>query len=261
MLGSDPIAALLGAGLDPRSPQTVWKAYLRRLVGAGCAVTLLGPDVQVSPGARDEVLAALAVLTERFPQGVPMPPEPTGKLAGLGQVDTVGDRVNLRVAAYYRHIVKAVGKDLAPDLLATGVVTAGAAVHVGSSHMAAAVVPDAASMEQWREWAAQVSGDPHERHAAPTLLLPGYPGGGVFLFRTPFTVAEGEKPTRKGFTVLPPVTMQRGATRVVTGDVTVPIPPTRMGGHPVMRLGPCRMLPEWLESELRQAAQPAPAAA
>ncbi|SKR85402.1 Uncharacterised protein [Mycobacteroides abscessus subsp. abscessus] len=36
MLGSDPIAALLGAGLDARSPQVVWKGYLRKLAAAGC---------------------------------------------------------------------------------------------------------------------------------------------------------------------------------------------------------------------------------
>lgn len=251
MLGSDPIAALLGAGIDPRSPQVVWKGYLRRLVTAGCAVTMTGPDVHVPAWADAETIAALAELVRVYPSGMPMPPVATGKLAGAGQVDSTADRVNSRVGAYFRLIARVVGKERAPDLLEAGAITASAGLHVGRSHMAAVIVPDAEALEVWRRWAVEASGDRHEQHAAPTVLIPSYRGGGVFLFRTPATVAVGEPPTVPGFSPLGPVSLTLEGCRIVTGEVTVPLPPTRIAGRPVMRLGPCRMLPPWLEQTLR----------
>ncbi len=262
MLGSDPIAALLGAGLDARSPQVVWKGYLRRLAALGCAVTMLGPDVVLPDGIDAESLTALAELTTRYPSGTPMPSETTGKLSGLGQVDGTGERVNARVTAYFRRITKIVGTERTTALLDAGVITASAALHIRSSNMVAVVVPDAGALGQWRQWAAATSDDPHELHTAPTLLLPGLPGGGVYLFATPATVGEGQQPTVPGFPLLGDMSLQVGAARIDTGDVTVPVPPTRMGGHAVMRLGPCRKLPAWLESTLRASgnATAAPAA-
>ena len=234
MLGSDPIAALLGANTDFRCSQTVLKTYLRQLIEAGASVTMLGPDVVVPEDASDEVKVALATLIETYPTGSQMPEEKTGVLANLGVVDADRTRVNNRVATYFRHIYRVVGKDLAPELMAAGVIKMGAAIHVGSSGMVAVVVPDADSLEQWRGWSAEVSGDRHERHTAPTILLPNTPGGGVYLFRT-----ESETRVPVGVTI-------PGDFTIETGDMVVPIPPTHQGGAPVKRLGPARMLPAWL---------------
>lgn len=239
MLGSDPVAALLGAATDPRCSQTVWKAYLRKLVDAGAAVTMLGPDVVVPDAAEDAVLSALGALVATYPPGTQMPEETTGVLDGAGHVDSTGDRVNRRVAAYYRHIYKVLGKELAPALMESGAVTTGAGLHVASSGMVAVIVPDAAALQQWRDWAVTMSGDPYERHTAPTILLPNAPGGGVYLFRT----AEGVSPP-------PDLKLYVGTASIETGDVVVPIPPTRLGGNPVSRLGPARMLPAWLHRQL-----------
>lgn len=234
MLGSDPIAALLGANTDFRCSQTVFKTYLRQLVEAGASVAMLGPDVVVPEGASDEVTVALAALIETYPTGSQMPEEKTGVLANLGVVDADKNRINNRVATYFRHIYRVVGKDLAPELMANGAIKIGAAIHVGSSGMVAVVVPSADSLDRWRSWSAEASGDRHELHTAPTLLLPNTPGGGVYLFRT-------NSETRVPGDVTIP-----GDFTIETGDMVVPIPPTRQGGAPVKRLGPARMLPDWL---------------
>lgn len=251
MLGSDPIAALLGAGVDPRSPEVVLRGYLRALVARGCAIAMMGPDVVVPSGGLDtETQAALSKLTAMYPSTTLMPVEGTGKLAGLSVVDTTSDRINARVSAYFRHINKVVGKDRVQELREAGILTAGAGVHIGSSQLVAVIVPDAEALRHWRRWSAEVSGDRYEAHTAPTLLVPGYSGGGVYLFRTPSTANEtvGTSPE---FEPLGAVTMSVGASVIETGDLTVPIPPTQISGQPVMRLGPCRMLPAWLESQLR----------
>lgn len=237
MLGSDPVSALLGVGLDPCSPAVVWKKYLRGLVETGAAVTMLGPDVVVPEGADDLTRRALHALIERYPSGSRMPVESTGKLAGMQIVDAEASRVNLRVAAYFRRIASVAGKERAPELLQSGAITASAALHVQCSNMVAVEVPDAVSLKQWRGWAAACSGDVHEAHTAPTLLIPGYPGGGVYLFRV-----VGEPVGAR--------TMQVGASVIDSGDVAIPIPPTRQNGMPVMRLGPCRILPDWLRAQI-----------
>ncbi|SIM06038.1 Uncharacterised protein [Mycobacteroides abscessus subsp. abscessus] len=251
MLGSDPIAALLGAGLDARSPQVIWKGYLRKLATAGCAVTMLGPDVVVPDGVDAETLTALAELTRRFPSQVAMPEESTGKLSGQGQVDSTGEQINARVTTYYRHITKIVGAERAPVLLESGVITPSAGIYIPFSHMVAVTIPDADALTQWRTWAAQTSGDPYELHTAPTLLVPGLPGGGVYLFTTPHTSADNQHPTAIGYAPVTGLTFELGSVTVSAGQLTVPIPPTRMAGASVMRLGPCRKLPAWLESALR----------
>jgi len=236
MLGSDPIAALLGAGTDPRCSPTVWKVYLRKLVDAGASVTMLGPDVVIPDDASDEVKAALAALISTYPTGTQMPEETTGVLADFGVVDADTSRVNNRVGTYYRHITRIVGKELTPELLASGAITASAGLHVGSSGMVAVTAHNAAEQAQWRDWAGEVSGDRRERHTVPTVLTPTADGGGIYLFRTnAATSVPKDISIDKGFLV-------------ETGDVVVPIPPTRMGGDPVTRLGPARMLPEWLRS-------------
>ncbi len=235
MLGSDPIAALLGAGTDPRCSQTVWKSYLRKLVGAGAAITMLGPDVVVPDDATDEVLSALASLVATFPPGRQMPLETTGVLEGVGHVDSDEERVNRRVASYFRHIVKVLGKELGPQLLADGVVTASAGLHVGASGMVAVSVPNEEAMNQWRSWAVETSGDLHEGHTAPTVLLPTAPGGGVYLFRLSPAVP-----------VPADLTVPGDGFTITTGDLVVPIPPSRLAGGYVTRLGPARILPHWL---------------
>lgn len=242
MLGSDPIAALLGAGTDPRCSPTVWKVYLRKLVDAGASVTMLGPDVVVPDDASDEVKVALNALINTYPTGTQMPEETTGALADFGVVDAEASRVNNRVGTYYRHIHRVVGKELAPDLLASGVITASAGLHVGSSGMVAVTAHNPSEQEQWRSWAADLSGDRRERHTAPTILPPTADGGGIYLFRTNVATS-----VPKG------VSINKGFL-IETGDVVVPIPPTRMGGSPVMRLGPARMLPPWLRSAILEAA-------
>ncbi|QOF39292.1 hypothetical protein E3G66_003461 [Mycobacteroides abscessus] len=252
MLGSDPIAALLGAGLDARSPQVVWKGYLRKLAAAGCAVTMLGPDVVVPDGLDAETLTVLAELTQRFPSQAAMPEESTGKLSGQGQVDRTGDQINARVTTYYRHITKIVGAQRAPALLDAGVITPSAGIYIPFSHMVAVAVPDATALAQWRRWAAETSGDRFELHTAPTLLVPGLPGGGVYLFTTPDTGADHQHPAAIGYTPVTGLNFAVGDSIVSAGQVTVPIPPTRMGGAPVMRLGPCRKLPAWLDAALRE---------
>ena len=244
MLGSDPIAALLGAGTDVRSSQTVWKAYLRKLVAAGASVTMLGPDVVVPDDASDEVLAALASLVATYPPGSQMPAEVSGVLAELGVVDSQGERVNRRVSSYWRHITKVLGTTLASELMASGAVTVSAALHVGTSEMVSVMVPDGDALSQWRSWSAEVSGDRRERHSAPTILLPTAPGGGVYLFRTSESV-----PTD--------LTLPVAGCTIKTGDMIVPIPPTRQGGKPVARLGPARMLPAWLRRVLDESADAA----
>lgn len=248
MLGSDPIAALLGAGIDSRAPQVIWKGYLRRLVANGAAVVMMAPDITVPEDADDSVLAKLAALLDRYPPGTQMPEEVTGRLAGANHIDADAERVNLRVGAYYRHMDKVLGKDLGPALRDNGIVSVTAGLHVGCSRMAAVIVPDAAALTQWRDWAAATSGDLRERHTAPTLLLPGTPGGGVYLFRT----TADQIPVD--------VTMSLGRCTISTGDVIVPIPPSRQGGVPVTRLGPCRMLPTWLAEVLIQQARSVPVA-
>jgi len=238
MLGSDPIAALLGAGTDPRCSPTVWKIYLRKLVDAGASVTMLGPDVVVPDDASDEVKVALAALISTYPTGTQMPEETTGALADFGVVDADPGRVNSRVGTYYRHITRIVGKELAPELLASGVITASAGLHVGSSGMVAVTARDPLAQAQWREWAGEVSGDRRERHTVPTVLTPTADGGGIYLFRT------------NAATSLPKdISIDKGFL-LQTGDVVVPIPPTRMGGSPVTRLGPARMLPDWLRAAI-----------
>lgn len=249
MLGSDPIAALLGAGIDSRAPQVVWKGYLRRLVAAGAAVVMMAPDVTVPDDVEGHVLVALAALLGQYPPGTQMPEETTGRLAGAGHVDAEAERVNLRVSAYYRHIDKVLGKELGSALRDSGVVSVSAGLHVGGSQMVAVVVPDTTALGQWRDWSAAVSGDRRERHTAPTLLLPGTPGGGVYLFRT----ADRQVPAG--------LTIAVGACTVSSGDLIVPIPPSRQAGVPVTRLGPCRMLPAWLAAAmLQRQACPAPVA-
>lgn len=237
MLGSDPLSALLGVGLDPRSPAVVWKKYLRALVGAGAAVAMMGPDVVVPERADDLTRRALRDLITKYPPGVRMPMESTGKLSGLQPVDAEAGRVNMRVSAYFRHIDKVVGKERAPELLSSGAITASAALHLQYSNLVAVEVPDAGALQQWRGWAAAVSGDVHEAHTAPTLLIPGYSGGGVYLFRVP-----GEQMGSRA--------LQVGTSVVSSGDVVIPIPPTRQNGVPVMRLGPCRVLPDWLRAQI-----------
>lgn len=236
MLGSDPVSALLGAGVDPRAPKLVWKKYLRALIGAGAAVALLGPDVLVPADANHGVKAALYALIESYPTGTRMPPEKTGKLAGRNAVDLDPELAYARVDAYFRHLTRAVGKDWITRLLEAGVITPSTGLHVARSGMVAVEVPDAAAQQQWRQWAAETSGDRHELHTAPTLLVPSCPGGGVYLFRTAAPV--------------PQRTLRVGGSWVDSGDVIIPIPPTRQNGQPVMRLGPCRMLPGWLQEAL-----------
>lgn len=236
MLGSDPIAALLGAGIDSHAPQLVWKRYLCALVNAGAAVAMVAPDVVEPVDAGDEIRAALNELMRQYPPGSWMPGETTGRLAGAGSVDADTERVKARVTAYYRRITRALGKEHAPGLLSSGAVTPSAAIHLGCSNMTAVTIPDSAALQQWRDWAAEVSGDRRERHTAPTLLLPRTPDSGVYLFRGSIDV---------------PDTMV-GQCTVSSGDALVPIPPTRQSGVPVMRLGPCRKLPGWLRDQLSQ---------
>lgn len=234
MLGSDPIAALLGAGIDSHAPQLVWKRYLCALVNAGAAVSMTAPDVVEPAGADDTVRLALNELMRQYPPGSWMPGETTGRLACAGRIDADSERVKARVTSYYRRITKALGKELAPALLESGAVTPSAALHVGCSNMTSVAVPDAEALQEWRGWAAQVSGDRRERHTAPTVLLPKTPGGGVYLFRGALDV---------------PDTLV-GRCTVTSGDSLVPIPPTRQSGASVMRLGPCRKLPAWLRDQL-----------
>jgi hypothetical protein len=197
---------------------------------------MLGPDVVVPDDAPDEVKAALAALISTYPTGTQMPEETTGVLADFGVVDADTSRVNNRVGTYYRHITRIVGKELTPELLASGVITASAGLHVGSSGMVAVTAHNPAEQEQWRDWAAQASGDPRERHTVPTVLTPTADGGGIYLFRT------------NAATSVPKDVSIVSGFLIETGDVVVPIPPTRMGGSPVTRLGPARMLPDWLRS-------------
>jgi hypothetical protein len=234
MLGSDPIAALLGAGVDPLCTQVVWRTYLRKLVDAGASVTMLGPDVVIPEGASPEVHEALSALMAAYPSASQMPEETTGALSGFGVVDSDPGRVGQRVTTYYRHIHRVVGKELAPELLAEGAITVSAGLHVSGSGMVAVTVPDAAAQRLWGEWSAEISGDPLEGHTAPTVLTPTCRGGGIYLFRT------------NAATAVPVGVKIDNGFIIDTGDMAVPIPPTRMGGNPVTRLGPARMLPEWL---------------
>lgn len=250
MLGCDPLTALLGCGMDVRSPQVVWKRYLRALAEHGAAVRMLAPDVAAWDGIRESEQAALQELARRYPPGSAMPIEGTGVLAGMGQLDVTAEQINVRVAAYYRHIARAVGKELAPALLESGAVTVSAGVHVAGSHLVAVLVPSAGSLSQWRTWAAQSSGDLREAHTAPTLALGTMPGGGIYLFRTPATAGQSQSDGPVS-APLQELSMSVGDCLVTTGDTTVPIPPSRLYGQPVMRLGPTRMLPEWLDAALR----------
>lgn len=252
MLGSDPVSALLGAGVDPRAPKPVWKAYLRALATHGCAVVMLGPDVVVPPGADADTLRGLRDLIAEFPPSVHMPPETSGKLAGAPVIDTIPTNVPTRVDAYYKRVAKAMaahiagqrGKDdYAAALLANGTVTPSAGIHVQRSGLVAVEVTDAEAMSRWRTWAFEMSDDYHERHAAPTLLMPGLPGGGIFLFR----------PAQP----LPPLEMVvSGSIVISSGNTTVPIPPTRQAGVQVTRLGGCRAMPEWLQAQLLAGGRP-----
>ena len=160
------------------------------------------------------------------------------------------ERINARVGAYFRHITKVVGKELAEPLLDRASITVSAGLHIAQSHLVAVLIDDADALAQWRGWAVQCSSDPREMHTAPTLILSTMPGGGIYLFRTPATVGPDKTPDAR-FEPLPEMQLSVGTCRITSGDITVPIPPTRMFGQPVMRLGPCRMLPSWLESMLR----------
>ena len=185
-----------------------------------------------------------------YPPGAPMPVESTGALAAMPQVDITTERINARVGAYFRHITKVVGKELAEPLLDRASITVSAGLHIAQSHLVAVLIDDADALAQWRGWAVQCSSDPREMHTAPTLILSTMPGGGIYLFRTPATVGPDKTPDAR-FEPLPEMQLSVGTCRITSGDITVPIPPTRMFGQPVMRLGPCRMLPSWLESMLR----------
>ncbi|MFZ2241113.1 MAG: hypothetical protein WAV90_16490 [Gordonia amarae] len=244
MLGSDPVSALLGGGLDPRSPKSQWKTYLRQLVENGCATALLGPDVVCPPGAGDATRRALAAITAQYPPGSTMPGESSGKLADASVVETQVDRVNLRVDAYYRRLAVAVkgrmpqkeAADLVAGLITSGSLTPMVGLHAGLSRLVAVEVPDAAALSQWHTWAEQISGDYHERFTAPTVLDPVFRGGGRYLFR-----AEDADMGRE-FTV--------GSCVITSGDVVLPVPPSTRGGQPITRLGPCRRLPDWLRRQL-----------
>ncbi|KXO92971.1 hypothetical protein [Tsukamurella tyrosinosolvens] len=257
MLGSDPIAGLLGAGLDPRSPAVLWTRYLKALNAEGCATTMLGPSVTNTGALTDEDVAKLAALATQYPAGTAMPRETTGKLAGFETVDVLPERITARVGAYFRRVTRAVGKDNFLRLAQTGAVCAGAGIHVGRSRMAAVVVPDAGAMSAWRQWAVETSGDPHEAHTAPTLLLSGMPGGGIYLFRTSAMAPAGEPPAAEP---LPAAAFTVGGCTVTSSELVVPVPPTRLAGGTVMRLGPCRMLPSWLEGAIADTAAAAPSA-
>lgn len=239
MLGSDPLAALLGAGTHPRSPLAVWKSYLRHLVEVGVGVTVLGPDVVIPPEADDATLAALNALLETYPPGSQMPEPKTGTLKDAGHVDVTQARVYSRLASYWSALGRVVGKALLPELLASGAITPSVGLHVGTSGVVAVTVPDAEALSQWRLWSAETSGDRYEAHSAPTIQMPNLPGGGVYLFRIP-----------EGVAVPAGLSVEVAGCTIDTGDVVVPIPPTRQGGEPVNRLGPARMLPEWLRLQL-----------
>lgn len=245
MLGSDPVAALLGAGTDPRSPKRVWRTYLRALVNQGVAITMLGPDVIVPEGADDATVAVLAELAATYPVGSQMPAETTGALKDTGLVATDGKQCTARVDAYYKRIEKIGGKELTPTLLENGTVTPSAGLHVGVSGLVAVVCPDAEALAGWRAWAAETSGDPYERHTGPTLLQPGMPGGGVYLFRTDAATAAPAG-----------LELEVAGCTLSSGDLVIPIPPSRIAGKPISRLGPARMLPVWLQRTLRDAASP-----
>ena len=246
MLGSDPIAAFLGAGIDPRAPQGAYRKYLTHLVRNGAAVVMLGPDVVVPDDADPETTAALASLLAGFPPGTRMPESNLKVLKDVGQVDASEARARTRVDFWWKTAARFVGKDCVDDLVSAGVVTPMVGIHVGMSGMVAVSAPGAEALAQWRDWSAQISGDPYERHTGPTVLLPTMIGGGVYLFRTD---ADTEVPAD--------LTMRTAGCVIETGDVVVPIPPSRFSGQPVSRLGPARMLPSWLRTVLLESAPPA----
>ncbi|BBY53942.1 hypothetical protein H7J07_04735 [Mycobacterium koreense] len=248
MLGSDPLSAVLGIGLDPHSPKSQWKVYLRQLVSGGCALAMLGPDIRVPDAADDHTLRALAAVSQCYPPSAPMPVDTSGKLAGASTVETDPGRVNLRVDSYYRSLAavakgtmkQADGEKLVRRLIEEDrCMTPTVALHVALSNLVVVEVPDAAAMAQWHAWSAQASGDRYEQYTAPTLLDPSCRGGGLYLFRD----EAGSDVAGAGFTV--------GGCVITSGDVVVPVPPSVRGGVPVARLGPCRRLPDWLRTQLR----------
>lgn len=243
MLGSDPISALLGAGLDPRSPKNSYSRYLTEVVKKGSAVVMLGADVIVPDDADDELRTALATMMADIPPGAQMPASRIKALKDAGQVDVDVARMRSRVTSYWGTLARYLGKDRVEELISSGVVNPMMGLHVGMTGAVAVTVPDAAAFAQWRTWSAEVSGDPYEAHSAPTLLLPTAPGGGVYLFRIP-----------DGVIVPAEVTLEFAGCTVQTGDVIVPIPPSRFHGKLVTRLGPARPLPEWLHAQITPAA-------
>lgn len=251
MLGSDPISALLGAGVNPSAAKVVWKGYVRELVNAGCAVVMLGPDVLVPGQASAPTLRGLRDLLAMYPPSSRMPPETTGKLAGTPTITTDPVSMALRVESYYKLIAKPLtahipGRDEKTahvnDLFDSGVVTPGVGLHVQRSAMVAVEVPDAEAMTRWRTWAFELSDDYHERHCAPTLVMPGLPGGGIFLFRQTDPI--------------PAMELQVNSITVSSGNTIVPVPPTRQGGRQINRIGAVRVLPEWLRAQLVSGGRP-----
>lgn len=245
MLGSDPISALLGGGVDPRSPKVVWSKYLRHLVRSGCAVAMLGPDVLATHDSDDATLRAIGRLIARYPPHVPMPPADTKALKELPALDVTVTAMASRVTHYYSAISKPLTAHLydkheksefVDRLLRCGTVTPSVSLHVAQSRLVSVTVPNAEALARWRTWCAEASGDYHEKHSAPTLLLPTQPGGGIFLFRS------GES--------FPELELVLDDIVVSSGNTLVPIPPTMIGGEPVSRLGQCRTLPGWLRQRL-----------
>lgn len=239
MLGSDSISAFLGAGFDPRSGKTAYSRYLVALVRNGSAIVMLGPDVTVPDDADDELRAALAALVVDIPPGAQMPPSRLKALKDAGQVDADVPRMRSRVTSYWSTLGRYLGKGRVEELISAGALTPTVGLHVGTTGIVAVTVPDGAALERWRAWSAEVSGDPYERHSGPTVLLPTTPGGGVYLFRIPDGVA-----------VPADVSIDVEGCTIQTGDVVVPIPPSRFHGKPASRLGPARILPQWLHEQI-----------
>jgi hypothetical protein len=253
MLGSDPVSSLLGAGVNPCAPKSVWKWYARALISNGCAVVMLGPDVTVPPDADASTLRGLRDLLAEYPPLTQMPSETTGKLAGTSPVTTDAMTSAMRVEAYYKRIGKALTPHLSGKeekdahtrcLIENGTVTPSMGIHVKRSGLVSVEIPDADALTRWRTWAFELSDDYHERHTAPTLLMPGLPGGGIFLFRQP-------QP-------LPALEMRVNSILVSSGNTVVPVPPTRQGGREITRLGPVRTIPDWLREQFVSAGVPEP---
>lgn len=233
MLGSTPITAVLGSGVDNTNHESV-RSYIRAACDAGLSLLLITPGTKVPFDGRTarkrtaDDKAAQAAAKEAGHRDWKRVKSPSGLALA-----TTDKTVLTKKGGYLDRYIEAFGTDCAVNL----------AVEVGGSRL---VIVDCDTTEQRRAFLADATGDA-DSDVPPTVLTPGsvdhetgdmahYDGGHFW-----FTVPEGvEMPTSTGsmtvgsgaaaysvlwhrrYALIPPSTRPEGRYEMLGRDYPVP---------------------------------------